>query len=452
MKFITSFLAIVCAVTLLSQVQSQSLKRFKQRIENKIENKVERKIDKKIDKVIDDAFDGNPDKDNSSSSEKEEKYTKSTNRNKDFGDATLSHPAHGALNVPELGQVKVIRKGSYHKIVGSWWTHDADILDGFIIEIFDTETIKSSESPSQTTFKIPAEASLKLGYDPSMPYSQEPVNNRKRAVTDNYLEYQIPTGEVTLSVLDDGQIKFSYSGPGGMRGSVVAKSPTFMEEDEVKQSKQTTSNNPFSRNSSASSNSNSNSAKPASEYNFTTEVVNKITSNDDKAEYEMSFFLNPDESYIGMGADMGKMSEGDVQGESLIVMDDGNAFIFVTSSGMKLLMTSMPGKEQQMNTDQMAEYDYTNIRKTGASKKIMGYMCYEYKMSDNSTTMELWAAPSFDLPNWFIQQAGAKETPIEGYIMEYHIDSPDGDMSSTTIDIKKNINKKIISSTYTKMF
>jgi hypothetical protein len=450
MKFLTSLLALLCAMIISTQVQAQNLKRFKQKVENKIENRVERKIDEKIDKVLDRAFEGNPNKGQQPENSPEARNSSSNNRNKDFGDATLSHPSHGQLQVDELGQVKVSRKGSYHKITGSWWTHEADIFDGFVIEIFDTKTIKSSESPSQTTFKIPSEASLKLAYDHTMPYKQAPVNDMKRAVTEAYQEYSIPTGSVTISVLNDGEIKFSYAGPGGMSGKVVAESPQFFEEDEVKkEKKQTASNDSFFGNNTGSSNNNS--AKPASEYTFTTEFVNKITSNTQKETYEISYFLNANADYIGMGADMGKFSEGDVQGESLIVMDQGNVFIFVNSSGMKLLMSSTPEQESNV-TGEMGDYDYTNIRKTGASKRIMGYTCYEYEMSDDQVEMKMWAAPDFDLPNWFVQQSGAVQTPIKGYIMEFHIDSPDGKMSSTTIDIKKNINKKIISSNYRKMF
>ena len=147
---------------------------------------------------------------------------------------------------------------------------------------------------------------------------------------------------------------------------------------------------------------------------------------------------------------MSEYSDNEMNGESIIVMDKGNAHIFVETAGMKMRMSNgMMGQQNMSNpTDQMAQYDYTKLQKTGNTKTILGETCYEYAMADNTTKINFWVAPNIKLSNWFIQDTSL----LDGYIMEYTVQSNEGTMTSKTIAIKDNINKTINPKEYKNMF
>ena len=69
-------------------------------------------------------------------------------------------------------------------------------------------------------------------------------------------------------------------------------------------------------------------------------------------------------------------------------------------------------------------------------------------MSDSDVKMTLWVAPEINLPNWFIQN----DDVLTGHIMEYTIESKEGNMKSETIAINDNIQKTINPKDYKKMF
>jgi hypothetical protein len=185
-------------------------------------------------------------------------------------------------------------------------------------------------------------------------------------------------------------------------------------------------------------------------YVFSHETVVKITSSESKKSYKMSYLLNPKTNYAAIKADMSDYADGDMQGESIIIMDNGNSRIFVETQGMKMQMSqSMMGGQQMNNpTDELSNYDYSKIKKTNESKTILGALCYKYMLSDADVTMELWVAPKVKLPNWFIQNTDI----INGHIMEYTVTSKEGQMTSTVIAINDTINRTINSKDYKKMF
>ena len=69
-------------------------------------------------------------------------------------------------------------------------------------------------------------------------------------------------------------------------------------------------------------------------------------------------------------------------------------------------------------------------------------------MSDKDVTVELWLAPSVNLPNWFIQNRDV----LEGHIMEYTLETKDGKMTSITTAINENISRTVNPKDYRKMF
>ena len=162
------------------------------------------------------------------------------------------------------------------------------------------------------------------------------------------------------------------------------------------------------------------------------------------------YLFNPNEKYVAMKADMSDFTEAEMDGESIIVMEDGHSIIFVETQGMKMRMSqNMMGADQAKSpAEQMADYDYSQIKKTGKTKMILEATCYEYVLSDDNVQMNLWVAPEIALPNWFIQNPEI----IDGHIMSYSMTSSEGTMTSETIAIKDDINRTINPKDYKKMF
>jgi hypothetical protein len=459
-------LFIFCLV-LFQNADAQIFNKIKKRAKEKakqIENKVVDKLDKKADKTINDALEG-----------KEEANSNETDTKKveDFGDVIIKHSKKfGSVQITETSKVKVSKTNSGYRITGNWWSHEADIYDGFIVTIKTDKNLKhdteEAKNRGRQIFKIPEEATIKLGYDPQLPYNKKPENGFKRAVTDDYQNYDISKGEIAIDVLSDETIQLSFSGKVTLRevirkanideytetffeasvtGGIDSKTPKFTNEQTITKNKD---NQNTSNSGTVTIPTNTNTTATPGTYQFTHEAVTEISVPDQKRSYKMSYLLNPNAAYIGIKADISEYSEAEMNGESIVIMDKGNAHIFVETAGMKMRMSSgMMGQQGMKNpTDQMENYDYTKLQKTGNTKTILGATCYEYAMADTNAKINFWVAPSIKLSNWFMQNTGV----LDGYIMEYTVQSKEGNMTSKTIAINDNISKIINPKEYKKMF
>ncbi|MEM6722225.1 MAG: hypothetical protein AAF611_23055 [Bacteroidota bacterium] len=460
---------IICLVS-FQDADAQLFKRLKKRAKEKaknIENKVINKVDEEVDKTIDGAIEGRGDR-NQGKPTPTTNNTKADTAKKDFGDISINHAQkYGNVAITEVSQVKVGKTDTGYTISGNWWSHQADIYDGFYITIKTDQDLKGNTNATKRTFKIPEEASMQLGYDPQLPYNKKSEDNKVRAVTDDYQNYDVLKGEVTLTVLSDEKIQVSFSGNASLRtvirkansddfsesfyetsisGTIDGDSPKYTSEETVTQTQETqnTSNSGYSITPTTG-----NTPTPGI-YQFSYETVNKITAPKQNRTYIMSYLINPKADYVAMKVDMSDYSEAEMTGESIIVTDKGNVHIFVESAGMKLRMSNgmMGGQKIENPTDQMANHDYGKFNKTGNTKTILGATCHEYNLSDSNTKVSIWVAPSIKLPNWFVKN----NSIINGLIMEYTVESSEGKMKSEIIEIKENISKTINPKEYRKMF
>lgn len=392
--------------------------------------------------------------------------------NPTFGSTVIKHGnTYGTVHIPEVSKVKVEKTNTTYNFRGSWWSHDADIHDGFYLVIKTPDDLRQDiqheKSNTKRTYKIPEEATLKLSYDPTLPYYSKSESNYKQAVTDSYQTYDVSKGEVTIDVLTAQAIQISFSGRVSLKkversevnsedfsetyfessitGAIDGSTPQFINNTTIKKPENTNQNS----GGYVMSEVTGTTSKP-SVYQFTFETVVKVTSTEDNETYTMSYLLNPNESYMAIKANMSDYSDEEMEGESIIVMDNGNAHVFVETGGMKIQMSqnTMGGQQMSNPSDQMADYDYSKITKTGNTKTVLGATCYEYTMSDKDVKMFLWVAPEVNLPNWFVQN----DDLIQGHIMEYTITSKDGNMTSETIAINDNIKKTVNPEDYKKMF
>ena len=439
-------------------------------------NNAEAQIFKKLKDKINKTISGKSDKDESKvdSNTREEELNES--KPKSFGSVIINHSnTYGNIDIEEISQVNVKRTEKGYVINGSWWSHEADIFDGFRLNIDTEDNLKHDQDNynenTKRTFKIPEEAQLKLGYDPKLPYYEKASDKGfKRAVSDDYQNISISRGEVTVDVLSDGDFQLSFSGDVTLRkvnrtgkgydnyeesfyesrikGAIDAQSPKFTNTSSTNISESEDSSD-YSNDQIPVITNNTPAAAPGI-YQFTFETKVKFTNLRENESYKMSYSLNPKADYIALKADMSEYSDAEMQGESLIVMDNGDTHIFVETQGMKMRMSQgmMGANAMQNPAEQMVDHDYNGIQKTGNTKTILGAKCYEYVMSDDEVKMNLWVAPDVNLPNWFVQN----NDTLKGHIMEYTIDSKENKMKIETIEINDNISKTINSKEYRKMF
>ena len=463
MKLQKVLLFIVLSSCTVNSIEAQLLKRLKAKVEQKLERKAERAIEKEID---DFSLPEKKEKSDRNSDKKEDTEIAINNSN---GSAVLKHEKqYGNYTIQKFGVAKLERTNDGVKIYGSWVTHGADIHDGYVLNIPNGNTLLfNGDTPlkEQVVLRIPQDASLKLSYDPLWNPEMEDENGYSTAVTKDYQSYNITSGEVVVDVISQKNVQFSFkvetqlesriknSGnsekeyrssftSSSLNGSIDVGPVSIVDNRITKQSNSDSQGVPVP-------NTIQNTTTPGV-YNFSFETKLNITDLDKNESYNMSYLLNPDKKYIGLMVDMAEYSDAEMQGESVIVMDGDDVHIFVETEGMKMRMSQgmMEGQQIQNPVEEMSNYDYINLKKTGKSKTVLGAKCYEYVLSDKDVTIELWAAPSINLPNWFIQNRDV----LEGHIMEYIITSKDGRMKSETIEINDHIKKTINPKEYRKMF
>ncbi len=459
---------IACLFFTTENTQAQLFKKLGKKVTNAVERTVERKAERKAEKTTDKTIDGIFSKKEKRKSEQEE--TKNTFETK--GSVALKHSnAYGNVQIDDVGITKVEKGEGFYKIYGSWWSHEADIHDGYVLEIKTEDILKFEDKGFQEnkrhTYKIPGDATLKISYDPALPYNKEPVDGFKRAVTDEYQTYDITQGEVTVDVMNNEQIQISFNGtanftkitrtgsgsedytrstyPSTIKGGIEVTSPEYSEVKTATNNSTITKKN---KKWDGMPNTNT-SSTDAGVYVFTLQSTTKITDLREEKSYTMSYLLNPGAKYVGIKADMSEYNDSGMQGESLIVMDGDQAHVFVDAAGMKFKMSPKAGQQQKANpTEQLGNYNPRNFKKTGRTKVILGATSHEYTYNDGENNMEMWVAPSVNVPNWFMQDSSY----MDGHIMEYTVTTPEGAIKSEVISIEDNIRKEIRAADYKKMF
>lgn len=469
MKSKLNLVILIIGLFFSQNSEAQFFKKLKDKVKaktTKLENKVTNKLESKVEKKIENIFD------KKETNSKKKQVKESSKQAKDFADVIIKHSKKfGSVGITEVSKVKVNRTNSGYNIQTSWWSHEADIYDGFILHIKTDENLKhiteQDKNKKRRTFKIPEEATLKLGYDPQLFYNKKGKGNFKKAVTDDYQNYNISKGEVTVDVLTDESIQISFSGKATLKqiirsknnyddytetffesnitGAIDGISPDFTNEESIvkKETKSVTTWDDMVKEDAVVK-------QIPGVFNFNYEVAVKITIPDQDRDHKMSYLLNSKAKYFGVKVNMSDYSDESMGGESIIITNDNDVHIFVETAGMKMQMSQnmMKGKQAGNPSDKMKNYDYTKLQKTGKTKTILGAKCYEYIMSDADVKMNFWVAPSIQLTNWFVQNKHI----LNGFIMEYTVNSKEGIMKSEVVAIKDNISKTINSKEYRKMF
>lgn len=406
-SIITGVLVVLCSIT---STQAQLLKKLKNTVNNT------------INELANDAV--------------EEELS--------LGTATINHESFGKTNVEVVRETKVTKYNESTLITGSWRTHEADIFDGYSLEIGEAK----ENLPG--TYEIGATNKFKIGYDPS-----STTLNVGPAVSGDYLNLEFISGEVTIAFAEVSSFSMSFKGTAKSDGKEVSVNGTITTEqveiydNRAYSSKKSTSSednsSAYSNYSSYGSSGSSNEAsKIRATYKFVQKVVHEVKTDQSKDIIKMSYLFS-NEDYSGISVNMSDYGQ---QGESFIVMDNGETHMFIDAGGMKMRMSQMPGGAMPMPDQEFSNPNGTEFKKSGATKTILGYNCEEYIVKDEHTDSRFWVTTDLKIKNWM----NFPENDIQGHILEYNIKSKDGNMTSIATEINTSANIVINSSEYRKGF
>lgn len=429
-KTLSAFLilTICCANT----SNAQFWKKLKQKVQQKIENKVEKETDKKIDNLLD-----------GKKKKKKKEEVKTASKNKDYGDFSISHNTKfGSVTIDELGKTKISKEGNKFQLSGSWWSHDADVHDGYVLIL--KNGISLEEINKKGKFLIPSEATLQLSYDPSLPNKATSNDGFKRAVTKEYQTYSITKGQVTINIQKDQKVDFSFNGEAELVTSVVENQdgnytktkvnsmvignltttdPEYLVTKTIKENKKTQNNTSITEND---KNFLKNKLSPTvnipSTFSFNKAIKVEIT--DERGDkYPIEFLLGNYPDIWGMSVAPKEMQG---QGTMLMVMTPKASIGFMDVAGMKMKKaTSLEQMGGQYNMDDKipdgADFEY---KKTGNTKTILGYTCQEYKVDYDYTnskgSVSFWVTKEFPIQNIEMPLLGMKlNNPyLQGFVLE----------------------------------
>lgn len=459
-KTLTTF--FILSLCFANTSNAQFWKKLKKKVQQKIENKVDKETDKKIDSLL-------------SGKKKTKKKGLNKTGDKDYGDFSISHTTKfGSVTIDELGKTKISKEGNRFQLSGSWWSHSADIHDGYVLLL--KNGISVEEINKKGKFLIPSEATLQLSYDPSLPNKAKSNNGFKRAVTKEYQTYFLNKGEVTINIQKDKKVDFSFNGEGELVTSVVENQdgsytktkansmvlgnfttiePEFLVTKITKSERKTKNNTSISE---SDKNFLKKKLSPTvnipSSFSFNKSIEVEITDNRGE-KFPIEFLLGNYSDIYGMSV-ASKEMQG--QGSVTMVMTPKSSTAFMDVAGMKMKRsTSLEQMGSQYNmTDKLPDGADFEYKKTGKTKTILGYNCEEYKVDYNYTNSKgsasFWVSKEFPIQNIEMPLLGMKlNNPyLQGFVLELN-STHQGKNFKIQVTNVTDKNVKINSNEYRKM-
>ncbi|MEM6525853.1 MAG: DUF4412 domain-containing protein [Bacteroidota bacterium] len=407
MNRIKIVLALVTFLVVIIPAEAQFLKKLKNQVSNKVGNMV--------------------------------------NGKESFGTATITNSSIGTTSIDQVDEAKITRNATSTQIDGAWRTNEADIFDGYVLVIGETK------KNLKGTYTIGETHTFNIAYDPKMS-----ITGIGKAVSKDYLNLNFSSGEVTINSADESSVNISFNGKAEIDGETVdfsgnletSKVQLFNQqggtlaesEDEDQQEVE------YSTFSYPGANSGKD-VKVRPQYTFSHKITHEVTTDQSKDKMKMAFLFS-DENYYGINVNMSDYEEASQDGESFMVMENEETHIFVETSGMKMRMSQAFGGQMPMPDQEFDNPNGAEMKKTGATKKILGYTCYEYTVKDQDMEARFWVTPDLKVRNWM----SFPENEISGHILEYDVKSKDGMMKSVAIEIDTGADITINSSEYRKGF
>ena len=209
------------------------------------------------------------------------------------------------------------------------------------------------------------------------------------------------------------------------------------ENFEAKKKKKTNTNT-NSNNNTFNNNSNTNNTDVSipNTFSFTSSLEVKMTTNDGSSA-DMEFLLGNYSNIYAMSISSSEMGE---DGNVYNVVTPKSITMFINVSGMKMKKTVPQEQFSQTNFGDKVPTNPDDLQKTGATKSILGYTCYEYKYTNEGGYVSVWATKNFPANAANITMLGMREGGIiEGFVLE--IDSKSGNDKVNMKAVKFNKNK-----------
>ena len=450
MKTIQKVIVFFLVFGTFQGTQAQFFKKLKDKVKRAAEETVERKVEDKAIETTEKAIDSVFTIGNGKGRKEEKGKSVDVDQNEtenvaSYGTATVSGPNHGPIEIIEIAQPTVsFDQGAGQTRISAWWvTHGTDTDDRFAITL--NQLIDEATSLPRTV-TLPQDGTLSIYYD-GLLGAYLPADEWQRTEDPEFeLVHNNPqiSGTLTLRALDENKIAFSFEGS-GFSGQVQATNPKIQK---IALGNNTTDSNKGSSTSPAFS---FKEGEPGI-YDFNFEIETLVTA-DDGERYPISYLINSNTDYFGMKVDMSAYGEGDVEGNSVMVMDQEQVRVFVDTPMMKMQLNQDMAGAQGQKMPEMGNYDFTKPQKTGKTKTIIGYRCEEYVVTHEEGTIHFWAAPDLTIPNWmFGSQQAVAQTGVLGFVMEFSATSKQGTTKSTVTAINDDLSLRINAKDYKKMF
>lgn len=450
MKSIQKVTFYLIVFSVFQHADAQFFKKLKEKVKRAAEETVDRKAEEKAVETTEKAFDsifaiGKKKEKRKKKSESDNTVQTENTKVESFGAATVTGPNHGPIEIIEIEQPTVtLDEDVGHTQISAWWrTHGADADDRFAITI---NQLVDETTTLPLTVNLPQDGNLTIYYD-GLLGAYLPADDWQRKEDPEFeLVHNNPqiNGTLTLSALNDQEVQFSFDGS-GFSGQVQVNTPRI---ERITSGTNTSSTEKKSGTSPAFT---LKDGEPGI-YDFDFEIKTQV-STDEGESYPISYLINSSTNYFGMKADMSAYGDGEVEGNSVIVMDKEKVRVFVDTPMMKIQMNQDMAGGQAQQMPEMGEYDYTQPQKTGKTKTIIGYTCEEYVVTHDEGTVRFWAAPEVSIPNWmFGSQQAVEQTGVLGFIMEFSATSKSGTTKSTVTAINDDIALRINAKDYKKMF
>ena len=412
-------IALICLFLfgINNSTNAQFWKKLKKKVQDKVEKKIEDKIDKETDKAIDKTLDGKKEK-----KKKEPKIIQSNELPKFVGGTgILKLYNHGYEYVTKDVGVSVYGKFTKSNLSNSVKTYNQD------------RVIKPVDAYPE-------------GY--ALAFNGGGYLNPKE-------------GQIIIHHADSTKVVFSVKGTWStidgdklVNGSYISLNVSEIVDKRIveKSSKKiiknkNTSSDKYSNNT-FNNNSNKTSTAIPNSFSFTSSLEVKMTTNDGSSA-DMEFLLGNYSNIYAMSIASKEMGEG---GKVYNVVTPKNITMFISVSGMKMKKTVPQNQFSQTNFSDKVPTNPDHLKKTGATKSILGFTCYEYKYTNEGGYVSVWATKNFPANATNITMLGMREGgPIEGFVLEIDMKSKNETANMKAVKYNRNKNVTINTNEYKSM-
>ncbi|MDD7915401.1 DUF4412 domain-containing protein [Polaribacter ponticola] len=406
MKLIKSLLFCFLLLATTSSVNAQFWKKLKKKVQNKVEQKLENKIDKETDKVIDETLDGKK-------KVEEPKIEESNHMPKLKGDT-------GVLKLYNFG-IEYVTTDVTVSVYGK----------------FDENNLSNAVKTYNSDKIIAPVDAYPVGY--ALAFNGAGYLNTK-------------DGQIIIHHADSKKIVFSLKGTWNTRegDKPIEGSYTSLNISEIvdkrfaNTSSEEKNKNSVSKNSNKNSDantsfeSNSTAIRIPSTFSFSSSLEVKMTSSDGSA-VDMEFLTGNYEDIYAMSIASAEMGD---EGKMYNVVTPKSITMFMDVGGMKMKKSVAQDAYFQTGFDDKIPADSRDLKKTGATKSILGYNCYEYKHAYEEISVSVWATNNFPASNKNMSLLGiGKVGVVEGFVLE--VNYKNGNEMANMKVVKYNKNKAV---------